>query len=281
MDQAMQEIEFAVRDGIATIALDNPDRLNRFSSQMRDELLRAFDATDADDDVRAVVLTGRGRAFCAGADLSEDGERFGLRDSESRDDHEDRGGVVALRIYRSLKPVIAAVNGAGVGFGATITLPADYRLFSERAFLRFPFVRLGIVPEACSAWFLPRVVGIGRALDWCYTGRDVRADEALASGLATSVHQPDDLLPSSYDLARRLSDGTAPVAVSSVRALMWRMLATPTPEEAHAVTSRLMFERGNSADCLEGMAAFREGRPAEFSQTVSRDFPLDLRTEIR
>ena len=266
-------------DGILTITLDRPDQLNAFTVTMADELEHAFDRAGSDDDVRAVVVTGRGRAFCAGMDLSSDGNAFGLDETQrpTLDDLRDRfddpavvdgvrdtGGRVTLAIFRCLKPVIGAINGAAVGIGATMTLPMDVRLASSSARIGFVFGRLGIVPEAASTWFLPRIVGISRALEWVYTADVLGADEALAGGLVRSVHAPEELLDAAYDLARRFTEHRSPVAVALARQMMWRNSAQPHPVEAHRVDSLAMFYT-SLGDGREGVAAFREKRPPEFT----------------
>ncbi|HEX9991824.1 MAG TPA: crotonase/enoyl-CoA hydratase family protein [Acidimicrobiales bacterium] len=265
-----------VADGVLTITLDRPDRLNAFTATMLRELLDAFDRADEDDAVRAVVVTGRGRAFCAGADLSSGGDTFDPAahgGSERAEEHRDGGGLLTLRIFASKKPVIAAVNGPAVGVGVTMTLPMDVRLASRDARFGFVFARRGIVPEACSSWFLPRVVGISRAIEWCATGRVFGADEALDGGLVRSVHPPDELLPAAHALAREIAEHTAPVSVAVTRQLLWRMLGASHPIEAHRVDSQALFHLGRSADVVEGVTAFLEKRPARFPGRVSGDLP--------
>ena len=264
------EIQYDVRDRVLTITLHRPDRLNALTEKMSSELIDAFNRTDSDDDVRAVVLTGAGRGFCAGADLGADGSNF---DYPAGREHRDRGGKVSLRIFESLKPVIAAVNGPAVGVGITMTLPADVRMASTAAKFGFVFARRGIVPEAASSWFLPRLVGISRALEWATTGRVFGTEEALASGLVRSVHQPDDLLPAAYALAHEIADNTAPVSVALTRQMMWRMLGADHPMTAHQLDSSLLQARGSSADTREGVNAFLEKRPAIFPDRVSSDMP--------
>jgi enoyl-CoA hydratase/carnithine racemase len=265
-----EQIRYEVRDGIATVVLDRPDRLNAFTARMSLELVDAFDRADADDDVRVVVLTGAGRGFCAGADLGAGGATF---DYPAGAAHEDRGGQVSLRLFESLKPVIVAVNGPAVGIGVTMTLPADVRLASTASRFGLVFTRRGIVPEAASSWFLPRLVGISRALEWATTGRVFGPDEALAAGLIRSVHQPDELLPAAYALAREMADGTAAVSVALTRQMMWRMLGADHPMAAHQVDSRALQARGVSADAREGVTAFLEKRAAAFPDRVSTDMP--------
>ena len=272
-------VDYTVADGILTLTLDRPDQLNAFTVTMAEELEHAFDRAGSDDDVRAVVVTGRGRAFCAGMDLSADGNVFGLDETQrpTLEDLRDRfddpavvdgvrdtGGRVTLAIFRCLKPVIGAINGAAVGIGATMTLPMDVRLASSSARIGFVFGRLGIVPEAASSWFLPRIVGISRALEWVYTADVLGADEALAGGLVRSVHAPEELLDAAYDLARRFTEHRSPVAVALARQMMWRNSAQPHPVEAHRVDSLAMFYT-SLGDGREGVAAFREKRPPEFT----------------
>jgi enoyl-CoA hydratase/carnithine racemase len=258
---------------VLTITLDRPDRLNAYTQTMQGELLEAFDRADADDDVRAVIVTGAGRAFCAGADLSAGGSTFDWRDRAGEGTPRDGGGQVSLRIFDCTKPVIAAINGAAVGVGATMTLPMDMRLASEVARIGFVFTRRGIVPEACSSWFLPRVVGISRAMEWVATGRIFDAGEALAGGLVRSVHPPGELLEVAHGLAREIATNTAPVSVALARRMMWRMLGAGHPMEAHRVDSRAMFHRGQSADAREGVASFLEKRDAQFPDRVSSGLP--------
>ena len=273
-----EEISYEVDDGLLTITLDRPDQLNAFTVTMMRELLDAFDRADADDDVRAVVVTGRGRAFCAGADLSAGATAFdhgdvGGRDGAGHRPLRDGGGIVALRIFESQKPVIAAINGPAVGVGITMTLPMDVRLASDRARMGFVFTRRGIVPEACSSWFLPRVVGVSRALEWVLSGRVFPAEEAVAGGLVREVVPHEDLLAAARRVAVGFSDGTSPVSVALSRRMLWRMLCADHPMEAHKVDSRAMAEMGRSADTHEGVAAFLEKRPARFRMSVSGEAP--------
>ncbi len=266
-----EQIRYEVADRVATIILQRPDRLNAFTHQMAAELICAFDAADADDDVRAVVVTGAGRGFCAGADLSGGGNRFdrGKIDEAVRDE----GGRVSLRIYASTKPVIAAINGPAVGVGVTMTLPMDVRLASTDARIGFVFARRGIVPEAASSWFLPRLVGISQAAEWVYTGRVFDAAEAQAGGLVRSLHAPDELLPAAYELAREIVDNTSSVSVAVARQMMWRMLGADSPARAHIADSRAMSALGGGPDAYEGVQAFLDKRPAEFPMRVSTDLP--------
>ncbi|MFC4946460.1 crotonase/enoyl-CoA hydratase family protein [Pseudonocardia sp. GCM10023141] len=279
-DAAPAQVTTELTDRVLTITLNRPDRLNAFTAQMAVELIAAFDRADADDEVRAVVVTGAGRGFCAGADLAGGGATFDYerRDPEragyeTLDPERDGGGQVSLRIFESTKPVIGAINGAAVGVGATMTLPMDVRLASSAARIGFVFARRGIVPEAASSWFLPRLVGISRAVEWAMTGRVFDAAEALAGGLVRSVHEPDDLLPAAYALAAEIVENTAPVSVALARQQMWRMLGADHPMEAHRVDSRLMIERGRGADAAEGVSAFLEKRAAQFPDRVSSDMP--------
>ncbi len=274
-----QTLVYTVDDGILTLTLDRPDQLNAFTVTMADELVDAYDRASSDDDVAAIVVTGRGRAFCAGMDLSSDGNVFGLDESlePTLDDVHtrlddpavvagvrDTGGRVSLAVYRCTKPVIGAINGAAVGIGATMTLPMDVRLASDKARIGFVFGRLGIVPEAASSWFLPRIVGISRALEWTYTADILTAEEALAGGLVRSVHPADELLDAAYELARRFTRHRSPVAVALTRQMMWRNSAQPHPLEAHRIDSLAMFYTSRD-DGKEGVQAFREKRDPDFT----------------
>ena len=269
-----ETITYEVADGVLTITLNRPDRLNAFTAQMGRELIEAFDAADDDDDVRAVIVTGAGRGFCAGADLGGGGETFDWREVQTDDAvPRDTGGTVSLRIHASLKPVIAAINGPAVGVGVTMTLPMDVRLVAEDAKLGFVFVRRGIVPEACSSWFLPRIVGISRAMEWVATGRVFDAAEALAGGLVRSVHSGDELLGAARALAGEIAANAAPVSAALARRMLWDMLGADHPMEAHKADSRAMFARGQSADAREGVTSFLEKRPAAFTDRVSDGLP--------
>ncbi|MEA2330733.1 MAG: hypothetical protein QOH58_871 [Thermoleophilaceae bacterium] len=272
---SFQEIRYEVSDGVLTITLDRPDRLNAFTHTMQHELIGAFDRSDADDDVRAVVVTGAGRAFCAGADLGGGGSTFDWRERESGAEPvpRDGGGQVSLRIFDSLKPVIAAINGPAVGVGITMTLPMDIRVAAEGAKIGFVFTRRGIVPEACSSWFLPRIVGISQALEWVETGRVFSAEEAMAGGLVRSVHPADGVVDAARALAREIASETAPVSVAVARRMLWTMLGASHPMEAHRADSRAMFARGQSADAREGVESFLEKRPAAFTDRVSDGLP--------
>jgi len=270
-----QEIRYEAAEGVATITLHRPKKLNAFTHVMRDELVDAFAKADEDDAVRAVIVTGAGRAFCAGADLSAGPATFDYATREGQTDEafRDGGGRVSLRIFEMKKPVIGAINGPAVGIGATMQLPMDIRIASSEARFGFVFTRRGIVPEACSSWFLPRLVGIGQALEWTLSGRVFDAEEALAGGLVSKVVAPDALLPAAREFAREIVENTAPVSVALTRQMMWRMLGADHPMEAHKVDSRGIFHMGRSPDVAEGIASFTEKRKPRFGMRVSRDMP--------
>jgi enoyl-CoA hydratase/carnithine racemase len=269
-----EQIAVEVKEGIMTITLNRPERLNAWTPIMQRELISALDRADAEDDVRVVVVTGAGRGFCAGADLAGGGETFDWREREAEGPvPRDGGGQFALRVFECLKPVIAAINGPAVGVGATMTLPMDIRLAAEDARMGFVFTRRGIVPEACSSWFLPRAVGINRAMEWVSTGRVFPAREALEAGLVRSLHPGDELLDAAYALAAEIAENTAPVSVAVARRLMWTMLGASHPMLAHRADSRGMFARGQSADAREGVTSFLEKRPARFPDRVSDGLP--------
>jgi len=272
---AFTELLFDVADGVATITLHRPEKLNAFTVTMMKELIAAFELTDGDDAVRAVIVTGAGRAFCAGADVSGGGQTFDYESQGEREIREfrDGGGLVSLRIFESKKPVIAAFNGPAVGVGVTMTLPMDIRIASTNARFGFVFARRGIVPEAASSWFLPRLVGISQAAEWCYTGRIFPAEEALTGRLVSRVVAPDALLDTARGIAREIADNTAPVSVMLTSAMLWRMLGADHPMEAHKVDSKAIFERGRSADAIEGVTAFLQKRPAAFPMRPSTDMP--------
>jgi enoyl-CoA hydratase/carnithine racemase len=280
-DANFETLLYKVEDGVATITLNRPDRMNAFTARMMKELIDVFDLTDGDDTVKAVVVTGAGRAFCAGADLSGGGATFdrsnpqALEREEGKvgDIYRDGGGRVTLRIYDSLKPVIAAVNGAAVGVGVTMQLPMDIRLASTDAKFGFVFARRGITPEAASSWFLPKVVGLQTALEWCYTGRVFSAQEAHERGLVRSLHAPDELLPAAYALAREIADNTAPVSVALTRQMLWRMAGADHPMEAHKADSRAIQSRGAAGDAKEGVTSFLEKRQPAYPNKVSSDLP--------
>jgi enoyl-CoA hydratase/carnithine racemase len=268
-----QEIRYDVADHVLTLTLNRPERLNAFTPTMGRELVEAFDRADADDAVRAVIVTGEGRGFCAGADLGGGGGTFDWRDRQTDGEiPRDGGGIVALRIFNSIKPVIAAINGPAVGVGITMTLPMDIRVAAEGAKIGFVFTRRGIVPEACSSWFLPRIAGISRAMEWVATGRVFSAEEAHEGGLVRSVHAPVDLLPAARALAREIAE-SAPVSVATARRLLWTMLGASHPMEAHRADSRAIFARGMSDDAREGVTSFLEKRDPEFTDRVSAGLP--------
>jgi enoyl-CoA hydratase/carnithine racemase len=280
-----EAIHYEVVEGIATVTLCRPEKLNAFTVQMMEELLHAFDWIDANDEVRAVIVTGEGRAFCAGADLSagtttfrsklggestmHSGGTFDYSDSGAR----DNGGLLTLRIFRCLKPVIAAINGPAIGIGATMTLPMDIRLASDDAKIGFVFARRGIVPEAASCYFLPRIVGISRALEWCYSGSVFSSADAKAGGLIREIYRPDRLLSAARELAREITANSAPVSVALIRQMMWRGLGMTDPMQAHRIDSRGIVSRGRSSDVAEGIESFLEKRPPKFADRVSVDMP--------
>ena len=283
---AYQTIKYDVADQILTITLNRPDKLNAFNATMMTELIAAFDQADADDNVRAIIVTGEGRAFCAGADLSSgadtfdrDAKRGPVKRTASGDvdygdpNIRDGGGQVTLRIFKCLKPVIAAVNGPAVGIGVTMQLPMDIRIASDTARFGFVFSQRGIVPEAASSWFLPRLVCISQALEWCYSGRVFPAEEALAGRLVNKVVPADELMTTARAIAREIAENAAPVSIALIRQQMWRMLGADDPMEAHKVDSRGIYSRGQSADVREGVMSFLEKRPAKFTETVSKDMP--------
>jgi enoyl-CoA hydratase/carnithine racemase len=269
-----QEIRYELNGHVLTITLNRPKRLNAFTATMARELIEAFDRADADDEVRAIIVTGEGRAFCAGADLGAGADTFDWRELASEDElPRDSGGTVTLRIFASKKPVIAAINGPAVGIGVTMTLPMDIRLAADDARIGFVFTRRGIVPEACSSWFLPRVVGISQAMEWVATGRVFDAQEALAGGLVRSLHPQGELLATARALAAEIVENTAPVSVALARQLMWRMLGSEHPMRAHQADSRAMFARGQSDDAREGVSSFLQKRSAHFTDRVSEGLP--------
>ena len=283
-------IRIDVGDGLMTVTLDRPASLNAFTRDMMTAMIAAFDRADADDAVRAVIVTGAGeRAFCAGADLSGGAQTFDYAegqgwtpdspvgpDGQVDYDHpgvRDGGGLLSLRIFACKKPVIGAINGAAVGIGATMTLPMDFRVAADTARFGFVFARRGIVPEAASSWFLPRLVGIPTALDYCYSGRLVPAAEAQAAGMVRSVHAQADLLPAARALAQELTAHAAPVSIALTRQMMWRMQGAASPMDAHRLDSRLVWSRGRSADAREGVQSFIDKRDAVFPDRVSTDLP--------
>ena len=271
-----QDIIYDVSEGIATITLNRPDKMNAFTGRMMHEIISALDLTDADDNVKAVIFTGAGRAFCAGADLSSGGATFSKGGSDIQTKQgvpRDGGGMVSLRIFNSLKPVIGAINGAAVGVGVTMTLPMDIRVASDGAKFGFVFAKRGILPEACSSYFLPRLVGIQQATEWVFTGRVFSAEEALNGRLVRSVHPGEELLAVARGIAREIADNTAPVSVALSRQMLWRMMGASHPMDAHAVESRGISARGRSADSKEGVTSFLEKRAAVYPDRVSDGLP--------
>lgn len=264
-------------DGIATITLNRPDRLNAINSEIGQELIKVLDEIDADPDVRVAILTGAGRAFCAGADLKIGAEAFAPKpdSSGSTDVLRDWGGVLVLRIFRLTKPIIAAINGASVGVGATMTLPCDIRLASKTAKFGFVFARRGIITDGCASWFLPRIVGISTALKWCMTGALLSADEALAAGLVDSIHEPEELLGAAREIALGFSANTSAVSVSLIRQLLWRGLVEDHPITSHRYETILIGATSAGADAREGVGSFVESRPAVFPGRVPSDYPED------
>ncbi len=270
-----EQIRYEVDDSILTITLNRPEKLNAFTHTMLEELLDALDRADGDDAIRAIIFTGSGRGFCAGADLSAGSRSF---DADARPDrpsglNRDGGGRLTLRLYECNKPLIAAVNGAAVGVGATMQLPMDIRIASDQARFGFVFARRGIVPEACSSWFLPRIVGISRALEWSYSGRVFPASEALAGGLVSEIVTADGLLPRAREIAAEIATQTSPLSVTLIRHMMWRMLSADHPMEAHKLDSRGVYHLGRGADAREGVDSFLEKRPPHFTGRVSSDLP--------
>jgi len=275
-EMTYEQIRYDVDAAIATITLHRPEKLNAFTGQMMRELIDAFERADRDDAVRVVIVTGAGRAFCAGADLSGGSGTFDHAhgtEPPSIDEHRDGGGLLTLRIFESKKPVIAAINGPAVGVGITMTLPMDVRIAAAGAKIGFVFARRGIVPEACSSWFLPRIVGISRAAEWVYTGRVFDAEEARAAGLVSKVVAADAVVETARGLAREIADNTSAMSVALSRQLLWRMLGADQPMEAHKVDSRCIYWMGQSPDAHEGVASFLEKRPPRFTLRPSSDMP--------
>jgi len=269
-----EQILYEKNGPVLTITLNRPDKLNAYTALMQAEIIKALDAADADDEVRAIIFTGAGRGFCAGADLSGGGNTFN-NDAPGRDGglKRDGGGVLTLRIFESLKPIISACNGPAVGVGATMQCAMDVRLASENARYGFVFSKRAVVPEACSSWFLPKIVGIQQALEWTFSGRVFNAEEALHGALVRSVHKPADLLPAAVDLAHEFAESTSPVSVALIRHMMWKMLGADHPMQAHKIDSRGIYHRGKSADAIEGVESFLEKRPPVFPGKVSSDMP--------
>ena len=272
---AYSTILYEVEDNVLTLTLNRPDKLNAFTRDMMHELINAFDKADEDDNVRAIIITGAGRGFCAGADLSVGADTFNADVREDRESglQRDGGGLLTLRIFESKKPVIAAINGPAVGIGATMLLPMDIRICSTDAKIGFVFSRRGIVPEACSSYFLPKIVGISQALEWCISGRVFPAGEALTGGLVRSVHDPDELIGAAKTIASEIANNTSAVSVALIRQMLWKMLGADHPMEAHKIDSRGIYYCGKSDDVKEGVESFLEKRPAKFPLKVSKDMP--------
>lgn len=292
-----EQIRLDMQEGIALLTLHRPEKMNAFTAEMMLEIITALDECDADDAVRAVIFTGSGeRAYCAGADLGSGAATFdydkrsdkqgllpdGVSASPVSDDGEidwthplirDGGGKVSMRIFEAKKPVLGAINGAAVGIGVTMTLPMDARIASTNARFGFVFARRGIVPEAASSWFLPRLIGISNAVDLCYSGRIIDAEEALAKGLVQAIHEPGALIDATIAKAREMTQHSAPVSVALTRHMMWRMLGAPHPMSAHRWDSRVIFARGRSPDAAEGVMSFLEKREADFKASVADDYP--------
>jgi enoyl-CoA hydratase/carnithine racemase len=267
-----EQILYDVEDNILTITLNRPEKLNAFTGQMMVEMIDALDQADADDEVKAIIVTGAGRGFCAGADLASGGDTFNA-DSTGLGLKPDGGGMLTLRIFECLKPIISACNGPAVGVGATMQCAMDMRLASTSAKFGFVFAKRGIVPEACSSWFLPRIVGINQALEWTYSGRVFDAQEAFDKRFVRSLHEPEDLLPAARELAKEFANQTSSISVAMTRQMMWKMLGADHPMEAHKIDSRGVYFTGRSKDAAEGVQSFLEKRPAEFPGRVSQDMP--------
>ncbi|HEY6557776.1 MAG TPA: crotonase/enoyl-CoA hydratase family protein [Polyangiaceae bacterium] len=268
-----ETVRTTIGEGIFTLTLQRPERLNAFNGRMHQELLEAFDAANENDDVRVVIVTGEGRAFCAGMDLGGGGGTFDNRGTTSMDDHRDEGGEVVLKIFESKKPVIAAINGPAVGIGATMTLPMDVRIASDAAKIGFVFARRGITAEACSSWFLPKLVGMSQALEWMLTGRVFSAEEALSGRLVSRVVPAAELLPTATALAREIADNTSAISVALNRQLLWKMASAEHPMLAHRIDSKAIYYMGSSPDGAEGVLSFLEKRAPQFKMKASRDMP--------
>ena len=265
------------RENIAVLFLNRPNKLNAFTFSMMEEIISALDSLEADDSVHAVIITGKGRAFCAGADLSSGQDTFNpsfddfaVQESDFR---RDSGGILTLRMYKFLKPIVMACNGPAVGIGASMQLAADIRLASDQARFGFVFNNRGIVPDACSSWFLPKIVGISRALELTYSGRIIDAQEALQLNLVSSIHDSENLLSNAVDIAKKMVQNSAPVSISLTRQMLWRSLESSGPYDAHVIESKAIDSRGASEDAKEGVSSFLEKRPAEFKNKVSSDMP--------
>lgn len=268
-----QTIIYEVDESILTLTLNRPDRLNAFNGVMLKELLDALDKADADDGIRAIIVTGAGRGFCAGADLAAGGDSFKSDESKNSAVHRDGGGLLTLRIFELKKPIIAAINGPAVGIGITMTLAMDIRLASDQARMGFVFARRGIAPEACSSWFLPRIVGIAKALEWVYSGKVFPASEALQERLVTAVYAPQELLPAARSIALDIAENTAPLSITLSRQMLWKMLGADHPMEAHKIDSRAIQALGKTTDAKEGVESFLEKRPPRFRNSPVKDLP--------
>ncbi|HUP22859.1 MAG TPA: crotonase/enoyl-CoA hydratase family protein [Thermoanaerobaculia bacterium] len=269
----MSTVLYDLADGILTLTLNRPDRLNAYNAQLHDELIAALRRADTDDAVRAIVVTGSGRGFCAGADLGAAGDTFRRDGNANPSTYRDGGGMLSLEIFRLRKPILAAINGPAVGVGITMTLPMDIRVASSAAKMGFVFTRRGMVPEACSSFFLPRIVGISRASEWVLTGRVFSAQEALEGGLVSRVVPPEELLPTVHGIAREIRDNTSPVSVALSRQMLWRQLGSSSPMRGHRIESLGIYHRGRSRDVVEGVESFLEKRPPRFPERVSTDMP--------
>jgi enoyl-CoA hydratase/carnithine racemase len=267
------EIKYELNNKILTITLHRPEKLNAFTVEMKDELIEAFRRAEDDDDVRVIVVTGAGRGFCAGDDLSSGGFEDVSKSSATLEDHRDGGGLLTLKIYDVKKPMIAAINGPAVGIGITMTLPMDIRIASDNAKMGFVFTKRGIVLEACSSWFLPRIVGLPQSMEWSLTGRVFSAQEALKGGLVSRVVAQDSLMPTAYELAREIADHTSAISVALCRQLLWKMLGADHPMEAHRLDSKCVFYLAHSPDSVEGVASFLEKRSPHFEMKPSQDMP--------
>ena len=272
-----QNILLEQRENIAVLFLNRPHKLNAFTFSMMEEIISALDSLEADDSVHAVIITGKGRAFCAGADLSSGQETFNPSFDDfavqENDFRRDSGGILTLRMYKFLKPIVVACNGPAVGIGASMQLAADIRLASDQARFGFVFNNRGIVPDACSSWFLPKIVGISRALELTYSGRIIDAQEALQLNLVSSIHDPENLLYDAVDITKKMVQNSAPVSISLTRQMLWRSLESSGPYDAHVIESKAIDSRGASEDAKEGVSSFLEKRPAEFKNKVSSDMP--------
>ncbi len=276
MTSSYEQIRYEVEDRVLTLTLNRPEKLNAYTPIMQRELIDALKRADEDDNIRVIIFTGEGRGFCAGADLSSGGSTFDfdkrdpkLRNAQSR----DGGGMLSLAIFEVRKPVIGAINGPAVGVGATMTLPMDIRMIADNAKMGFVFSRRGIAPEACSTYFLPRIVGISQAAEWVYTGRVFPAQEAYDKGLASRILPADQLLPAARELALEIAENTSAISVALSRQMLWRMLGVDHPMEAHKIESRAINALGKAPDAFEGVSSFLEKRPAKFLQKPSTDMP--------